>query len=530
MYCTNCGKQVNDGDKFCKFCGAPLEQEEKTWNEEFEAKDVPENVGVLRRIANFFRVLILVIICGIICTVLGVGSKYLYEHEIYPRIIYSQAQDAYEEGRYQDAIDLYDLIVEFSDSGEQRSKAVYALADEYDRAGDYLTARSLFESIADYEDSSKRADGCTYSQAKALIAKKQYTDAIALLEEIPDYEDSRTLVQECKYQMASDLVRQKSYEKALDLFREIIGYLDVDDRMAETTYLLAMQEVEAQEYGTALEHMSGLAEQGYGDSADQVEAILDLVAADYCDARSMQADERDATDLRLLLEYGFFQYEPLSEDDQDAAIALVNPALIDLKRYYGGGWTSGSGVIYRITESQVYFLSVEHVVEEMTSGATKVSFMDGTTVETTIEYMSELNSECSMFSISVKDIPAQTLIGLHEVYVDEDIYHQIKKGDTVIKYAENWSGQGEDVLKISTYQGMNAYEVSGKYVTEDGYIVTTHSAIQGMSGTAAFDCKGRLVGLVCFIHPNKGTDYECRIDDLSGLYEEFVTVQSQLGR
>ena len=39
MYCNKCGNEINDNERFCKYCGAPIQK--VNGQAEFESMDVP---------------------------------------------------------------------------------------------------------------------------------------------------------------------------------------------------------------------------------------------------------------------------------------------------------------------------------------------------------------------------------------------------------------------------------------------------------------------------------------------------------
>lgn len=48
MYCSNCGKQLEDGARFCKYCGAPTSHSETPVSEPADKHSIKQEDRALR--------------------------------------------------------------------------------------------------------------------------------------------------------------------------------------------------------------------------------------------------------------------------------------------------------------------------------------------------------------------------------------------------------------------------------------------------------------------------------------------------
>ncbi|MBR1862296.1 MAG: DUF5011 domain-containing protein [Lachnospiraceae bacterium] len=232
-------------------------------------------------------------------------------------------------------------------------------------------------------------------------------------------------------------------------------------------------------------------------------------------------------ELGLLCDYDYFAYDILGEYNRDAAIELVRPALVNMiYRFGNGGYSAGSGFIYRIDMDYTYIASCVHVVKDLT-GKTELMFCDSSASKITIgspavSYL-ELSpqNEVAMFRIKTSLIPAETLVELREIYSDEDIYSELEKGEEIIAYSGHWMNE-EPLIRELYIKDLNSQFAQDAV----NCVRTTHNVKSGMSGTAVIDERGRLAGIVegyISYWDFESSDYvydgyNLRIDGLEELY------------
>lgn len=230
-------------------------------------------------------------------------------------------------------------------------------------------------------------------------------------------------------------------------------------------------------------------------------------------------------EMTLLCDVDYFGYEPLAEPDCEAAAALIEPTLINLKRSFGnGGWVSGSGAVYRVTPDFVIFLSVTHVVEDIHSDC-HVLFFDGNGITEDFAYVtSDQPNELALFVIPTGDIPTDTLLALKELYVDPDIYSELQEGDEVLSFAKHWDGTSRDLVKTMKVRSLTTS--IREFDLINSLVETTWNLHSGMSGTPTVDGRGRLVGAASATGPSTtgysdNSAFHSKIDVLPELEEKL---------
>lgn len=232
-------------------------------------------------------------------------------------------------------------------------------------------------------------------------------------------------------------------------------------------------------------------------------------------------------DMKLLCTYECFDYEPFStKKSQKVVETLVEPCLVSIYQETSTTRAYASGFIYDITPEYTYILSVHHVTRALDDCEFKIMWFDKTITKVKpVKYISAKDNELSMFRVPTKDIPVATLLKLKEAYIDERIYDELKPNDNVLSIAKNFRFGGED--KINYTYITNVYECGAynkKHPNEEvcyglDYYQYRNTPVQGMSGTATFDMRGRLTGVVSFgLDSENGIyGYDARIDTIPAL-------------
>ena len=225
---------------------------------------------------------------------------------------------------------------------------------------------------------------------------------------------------------------------------------------------------------------------------------------------------------------GYFGYEPSEKDDRQWVADHCDRCLVNLYYEDREASSSGSAFIYRITPEYVYFVSAYHVTQFLDDRPVKVTFFDDTSLYYNMDSIRlSAGNEASLFRIPLRRIPYHTLMKLKEVYWDDNIYNELKTGDTLLEYSANFKGglTGR-LIKDVQIISFTLSDIQKRYVDEGEYFCATRRSISGMSGTAVFDLKGRLAGICSkTIYPlenedevfREGCDLILKVDHISEL-------------
>ena len=167
-------------------------------------------------------------------------------------------------------------------------EAIYQQAVMLENEGKYEEAISIYESLNIYKDSLERSIACRnainenrYQQAWVLADEAKYTEAIAIYKDIGDYKDSKERMAVCVemqnnncYQQAVQFVNEGKYEEAIALFSSISYYKDSLEQISKTYIFLGDDYLNNGLYSQAMEAYT----KGNADTA-----VLDKARKQYLD-------------------------------------------------------------------------------------------------------------------------------------------------------------------------------------------------------------------------------------------------------
>lgn len=127
-------------------------------------------------------------------------------------IIYLEASELLNNESYDEAIQKLSMIIGFEDSVNKINEARYGLAMREYKAGEYDSARNIFSELGDYKDSKlylaqidiekiEETKKIIYEEAESLYKLQQYEEALKLFEMVLDYSNAIELFNDCKLQL-----------------------------------------------------------------------------------------------------------------------------------------------------------------------------------------------------------------------------------------------------------------------------------------------------------------------------------------
>ena len=212
------------------------------------------------------------IILFILLLLLAVGAYFAVTLYVIPSNNYKAALTLQQSGKYEEAIEAFEALEDFSDSKAKIIECQTAIKEQaYQEAkglqesGQYEEAIAAFTALGDYSDSKAKIIECqtaikerAYQEAKGLLESGQYEEAIAAFTALADYSDSKAKIVECqnsineqKYQKAKELRKAGKYVEAIAAFTALGNYSNSVTELKETKYRYAEAMIEAKDYVNA---------------------------------------------------------------------------------------------------------------------------------------------------------------------------------------------------------------------------------------------------------------------------------------
>ena len=216
MICSNCGSLLEDGAKFCVYCGtaqntAPVEETPA-------AKPTPKKKT---------KIIVAVILISVLLLGAAAAAGVYFWMENEKSVAYDEAVELLEKGKIEKALAAFEELGDYEDAPDMvESLTDYKKALKMLDNHKYDEAQELFEELGGFHDSKTYADGgVDYHKANYILQCAENGDADALAwtdYNMNDYDDERRL--------SCDL-----YWAAAELFEELGDYQD-SEALAEECF------------------------------------------------------------------------------------------------------------------------------------------------------------------------------------------------------------------------------------------------------------------------------------------------------
>ncbi|MGM9668062.1 MAG: DUF6273 domain-containing protein [Eubacteriales bacterium] len=224
-----------DSDERARLCKEKIEQIQI--KEEKDRIKSKKRKKAFRLIALAISIIIIIVIVAFI----------IFAKIILPNLQYSDAMTLMNQGKYEEAISVFEELEGYKDCKEKIEMCNAAITEQkYNDAialmneGKYEEAISVFEELNGYKDSNQRIEECTetilnlsYEKAIEFMNDQQYEKAIAIFKDISGYKDSNKKASDCeyaindiKYNKALGLIETKKFDDAISILETISSYRD----------------------------------------------------------------------------------------------------------------------------------------------------------------------------------------------------------------------------------------------------------------------------------------------------------------
>ena len=188
-----------------------------------------------------------------------------FANNAYKNSVYEKGISLREEGKYDEAIAVFEKLNGYSDVDKQiietNYRKAYAEAEAEITAGNYEEAKEKFSKLEDYADSKDRLaeiieieNARDYKEAEKYLAEKQYDKALEIFGQLRDYSDSQQRIKEVieaknqdNYNNAVKLAQNGDYQGAKTIFLKLGNYSDSSKKAEEMNAKMNQQKYEAAE-------------------------------------------------------------------------------------------------------------------------------------------------------------------------------------------------------------------------------------------------------------------------------------------
>lgn len=206
----------------------------------------------------------------------------------------------------------------------------------------------------------------------------------------------------------------------------------------------------------------------------------------------------------------------MKEDDLEAALEYMRPALVQLYHEKDNGYSAGSGYIMEITEDMVYICSNRHVAEKYDNW--DVFFYDGTRVNGEHLGSSE-GYDVGVVTVRREEIPEELQNQLMTVHIDKSYWNRLD--DQSLELGLERVDREGGILHVTTGNLIKVKQLFEWYDGKDHTEVTVELE-HGDSGSAILDGRGNLISMA-YAYSTDPVRYWCvPLDGILECYEEIT--------
>lgn len=201
-------------------------QEERLREKEKEEERIKEKaIQLEKKKKKTRRIILLSLVCGIVVIGLTMSIYTLYKSLIRPNRQYNMAVTLMDEGKYDEAINMFDTILYYKDSSEKIKDIRYNLACTELSNGNYIESRDIFVSLQDYLDSHTKALECEeqYILYQYYQEKTDLSDTVSSLNTLYNngYDKAEDDIIQISYDYIIDCINNDKYD---DMIKDYLVY------------------------------------------------------------------------------------------------------------------------------------------------------------------------------------------------------------------------------------------------------------------------------------------------------------------
>lgn len=252
---------------------------------------------------------------------------------------YQKADSLCAKGEYEQAIDVWNSISEYSDSTERSAAAEEAWHEpDYQAAlammedEDFIAASELFASLGGYKDADDKSVECIelkkaedYDKASADLKNGNYKEAESIFKFLDDYKDAAAQRKAAAY--AVQLAEAEDYSTAIPYFTAAGNYEDAKEHLTDAIYNYACQELSAGRFSHAKNGFMRCA--GYKDADDKYNE------ADYGYGCQLLDDKEYDKAVSVFEELGSYKDSASKQLEAKYGYVVDNKRLKETSKYYG---------------------------------------------------------------------------------------------------------------------------------------------------------------------------------------------------
>lgn len=235
------------------------------------------------------------------------------------------------------------------------------------------------------------------------------------------------------------------------------------------------------------------------------------------------------SDMDVLTDYDYFSYDLLPEgnEDEEKLKELVAPSLIQLSLFNSEGQSFSSGFIYRIEEDFIYCITAGHCYEMLENGG-KIMFFNGETVKNSAsgpEYALSDDADLCVFRIQTEAVPEELLYQLKQADISTD-WEELEENQPLYAYCANFmskKGNGYFEKLYRTGQYDDILRADAEPLLDSSFLLGGR-IVGGVSGSPAFDARGRVYGSYDFVMREEPASGATRLDEVEEL-ETFLKTE-----
>lgn len=254
---------------------------------------------------------------------------------------YQKADSLCAKGEYEQAIDVWNSISEYSDSTERSAAAEEAWHEpDYQAAlammedEDFIAASELFASLGGYKDADDKSVECIelkkaedYDKASADLKNGNYKEAESIFKFLDDYKDAAAQRKAAAYAYAVQLAEAEDYSTAIPYFTAAGNYEDAKEHLTDAIYNYACQELSAGRFSHAKNGFMRCA--GYKDADDKYNE------ADYGYGCQLLDDKEYDKAVSVFEELGSYKDSASKQLEAKYGYVVDNKRLKETSKYYG---------------------------------------------------------------------------------------------------------------------------------------------------------------------------------------------------